>query len=83
MHFPLQFAHTAEQAKEMGFKLMLLPVGVKEMQNQASHWLQVRKERPDYMVMWGWGAMTPTAIKEVIITVAKILFIFPSKFFAI
>lgn len=51
-------------AKDMGFKLFLLPVGVKEMQNQASHWLQVRKERPDYMVIWGWGAMTPTAIKE-------------------
>ena len=51
-------------AKEMGYELMLLPVGVKEMQNQASHWLQVRKERPDYMVMWGWGAMTPTALKE-------------------
>ena len=51
-------------AEEMGFKLLLLPVGVKEMQNQASHWLQVRKERPDYMVIWGWGAMTPTALKE-------------------
>ena len=41
-----------------------IPVGVKEMQSQSSHWLQVRKERPDYMVMWGWGAMNPTAIKE-------------------
>ena len=51
-------------AKKMGFELMLLPVGVKEMQNQASHWLQVRKEKPDYMIIWGWGAMTPTAIKE-------------------
>ncbi len=51
-------------AEEMGFELMLLPVGVKEMQNQASHWLQVRKERPDYMIIWGWGAMTPTALKE-------------------
>ena len=51
-------------AKKMGFELVLLPVGVKEMQSQSSHWLQVRKERPDYMVMWGWGAMNPTAIKE-------------------
>jgi branched-chain amino acid transport system substrate-binding protein len=24
----------------------------------------VRKERPDYMVMWGWGAMNATAVKE-------------------
>ncbi|MEM9028943.1 MAG: ABC transporter substrate-binding protein [Pseudomonadota bacterium] len=51
-------------AKKMGFTLVKLPVGVKEMQNQASQWLQVRKERPDYMVMWGWGAMNPTAVKE-------------------
>ena len=51
-------------SKEMGFKLVKIPVGVKEMQNQSSHWLQVRKERPDYMVMWGWGAMNPTAVKE-------------------
>ena len=51
-------------AAEMGFELVKIPVGVKEMQNQSSHWLQVRKERPDYMIMWGWGAMNPTAIKE-------------------
>jgi branched-chain amino acid transport system substrate-binding protein len=51
-------------AKKMGFELSSCPVGVKEMQSQSSHWLQVRKERPDYMVMWGWGAMNPTAIKE-------------------
>ncbi len=51
-------------AKKMGFKFFKIPVGVKEMQSQSSHWLQVRKERPDYMVMWGWGAMNPTAIKE-------------------
>ena len=51
-------------AEKKGFKLVKLPVGVKEMQNQSSQWLQVRKERPDYMVMWGWGAMNPTAVKD-------------------
>ncbi|MBU2534413.1 MAG: ABC transporter substrate-binding protein [Alphaproteobacteria bacterium] len=51
-------------ADQMGFKLFTVSVGVKEMQSQASHWLQVRKEQPDYMVMWGWGAMNPTALKE-------------------
>ena len=40
------------------------PVGVKEMQNQGSQWLNVRKERPDFMIMWGWGAMNATAVKE-------------------
>ncbi len=53
-----------ELSKEMGFSVVKIPVGVKEMQSQSSHWLQVRKERPDWMIMWGWGAMNPTAIKE-------------------
>lgn len=51
-------------AKTYGFELLLIPVGTKEMQSQSSHWLTVRKEKPDWMVMWGWGAMNPTAIKE-------------------
>ena len=51
-------------SERMGFELLLLPVGVKDMQNQSSHWLNVRKERPDYVILWGWGAMTPTAIRE-------------------
>ncbi len=51
-------------SKEMGFKVVKIPVGVKEMQSQGSQWLKVRKERPDWMIMWGWGSMNPTAIKE-------------------
>jgi branched-chain amino acid transport system substrate-binding protein len=51
-------------AETMGFTVAKFPVGVKEMQNQGSQWLNVRKERPDWMIMWGWGAMNPTAIKE-------------------
>jgi len=51
-------------AKDYGFELLTIPVGVKEMQAQSSHWLTVRRERPDWMIMWGWGAMNPTAVKE-------------------
>lgn len=51
-------------AESMDFEVAKFPVGVKEMQNQGSQWLNVRKERPDWMIMWGWGAMNPTAIKE-------------------
>ena len=51
-------------AESMDFTVAKFPVGVKEMQNQSSQWLNVRKERPDWMIMWGWGAMNPTAIKE-------------------
>lgn len=51
-------------AESMDFQIARFPVGVKEMQNQSSQWLNVRRERPDWMIMWGWGAMNPTAIKE-------------------
>jgi len=53
-------------AESMGFEVAKFPVGGKEMQNQSSQWLNVRKERPDWMIMWGWGAMNPTAIKEAV-----------------
>ncbi|NDH26459.1 MAG: ABC transporter permease, partial [Rhodobacteraceae bacterium] len=51
-------------APEMGFELAMFPVAGKEMQAQSAQWLNVRKERPDWMIMWGWGAMNATAIKE-------------------
>ena len=53
-------------APKLGFEVKLYPVGVKEMQAQSAQWLNVRKDRPDWMIMWGWGAMNPTAIKEAV-----------------
>ncbi len=51
-------------SEKFGYTLKKYPVPGKEMQNQSSQWLNVRRDRPDYMIMWGWGAMNPTAIKE-------------------
>lgn len=51
-------------AKKYGFEVKMYPVPAAEMQNQSAQWLNVRKDKPDYMIMWGWGAMNPTAIKE-------------------
>src|SRR6187397_1255875 len=51
-------------AKDYGFNIKQYPVPAAEMQNQSGLWLNVRRDRPDWMVMWGWGAMNPTAIKE-------------------
>jgi branched-chain amino acid transport system substrate-binding protein len=31
---------------------------------QKSTWLQIRQQRPDYVVNWGWGVMNSTALKE-------------------
>jgi branched-chain amino acid transport system substrate-binding protein len=51
-------------AKDYGFTAKLYPVPAAEMQNQSGLWLGVRRDRPKWMIMWGWGAMNPTAIKE-------------------
>jgi branched-chain amino acid transport system substrate-binding protein len=51
-------------APKLGFEYVTFSVAGKDMQNQGSQWLNVRKERPDWMIMWGWGAMNATAVKE-------------------
>ncbi len=55
-------------AAEHGFEFLPIPVGLSEMQNQSAQWLQIRRERPDYVVMWGWGAMNAGAITEAVKT---------------
>ena len=51
-------------AADYGFELKLYPVPVAEMQNQGSLWLNIRRDRPDWIYMQGFGAMNPTAVKE-------------------
>jgi branched-chain amino acid transport system substrate-binding protein len=53
-------------AKDYGFELKLYPVAAAEMQNQSSLWLNVRRDRPDWIYLQGFGAMNPTAVKEAI-----------------
>lgn len=53
-------------SKEYGFELKLYPVPAAEMQNQSSLWLSVRRDRPDWIYIQGWGAMNPTAVKEAV-----------------
>ncbi len=59
---PIPFLET--QAKEHGFNLKLYPVAAQDMQNQSSIWLNIRRDRPDWLYIQGWGAMNPTAVKE-------------------
>ncbi|HSM21934.1 MAG TPA: ABC transporter substrate-binding protein [Rubrivivax sp.] len=55
------------RSKMHGFELLLLPVPAPGVE-QKSIWLQVRQQRPDFVVMQTWGVMTPTAIKEAVAT---------------
>lgn len=47
-----------------GFEYDKYPVAPASMTEQKSIWLKIRKSKPDYVVMWGWGAMRETAVKE-------------------
>ena len=52
-----------ERARQLGFELSMIPVTAPGV-DQKSAWLQVRQNRPDYVLLWGWGVMNSTALKE-------------------
>ncbi|MBV7377319.1 ABC transporter substrate-binding protein [Maritimibacter dapengensis] len=54
-----------ELAAKHGYELSLLPVD-HPGQEQKSQWLQIRRDRPDYVIMWGWGVMNQVAIQEAV-----------------
>ncbi len=51
------------RAKKNGFTLKLIPVTHPGVE-QKSQWLSIRQDRPDYVLLWGWGVMNSTAVKE-------------------
>ena len=50
-------------SKKHGYDLKLLAVD-HPGQEQKSTWLQIRRYKPDYIFLWGWGVMNQVAIKE-------------------
>ncbi|RED12281.1 ABC transporter substrate-binding protein [Pontivivens insulae] len=54
-----------ELGTQHGFELIELAVD-HPGQEQRSQWLQVRRDRPDYVIMWGWGVMNQVAIQEAV-----------------
>ena len=52
-----------KQAQKHGFNLV--PLAVAHPGNeQQSQWLKIRQEKPDWVILWGWGVMNPTALKS-------------------
>ena len=52
-----------ERAKRHGFEVRFLPVTHLGVEQKAT-WLHIR--HPDYVLLWGWGVMNSTAIKEAV-----------------
>jgi branched-chain amino acid transport system substrate-binding protein len=51
------------RAEKHGFKLNKLAVTAPDL-DQKSTWLQIRRDKPDYVLYVGYGVMNPTALKE-------------------
>lgn len=54
-----------ELSAKHGFELLELPVDAPG-QEQRSTWVQVRQQKPDYILMWGWGVMNQVAVQEAV-----------------
>jgi branched-chain amino acid transport system substrate-binding protein len=52
-----------ERAKKHGFTFKAIPVTHPGVE-QKSQWLAIRQDRPDYVLLWGWGVMNSTAVRE-------------------
>lgn len=52
-----------KRAEMHGFEFTAMPVTHPGVEQKAT-WLQIRRNRPDYVLLWGWGVMNSTAIKE-------------------
>ncbi|MCR5865656.1 ABC transporter substrate-binding protein [Aquincola sp. J276] len=52
-----------KRAAKDGFELALFPVTPPGVE-QKSTWLQIRQQRPDYVLFWSAGVMTPAGIRE-------------------
>jgi len=50
-------------AEVEGFDFNAIPIDYPG-QEQKSQWLQIRRERPDYVLFWGWGVMNQVAVQE-------------------
>lgn len=51
------------RAKKHDFELTAIPVTAPGVDQKAA-WLQIRRSRPDFVLLWGWGVMNSTALKE-------------------
>jgi branched-chain amino acid transport system substrate-binding protein len=51
------------QAKKYGFTVVHVAVA-HPGNEQQSQWLKVRQEKPDWVILRGWGVMNPTALKN-------------------
>src|SRR5262249_1002256 len=53
-------------ASDYGFTLKEYPAPLADLQNPSAPWLAFSKDRPNWVLMWGWGALTSGVLKEAV-----------------
>ena len=52
------------RAKLNGFTFKAVPVDPIRVWRRSRRWLAIRQDRPDYVLLWGWGVMNSTSVIE-------------------
>jgi branched-chain amino acid transport system substrate-binding protein len=52
------------ESKRLGFSWDKYAISASAMVDQRSTWLAIRRSQPNYVLIWGWGIMNSTALKE-------------------
>jgi branched-chain amino acid transport system substrate-binding protein len=55
--------HLEQMAKKIGFEFKPIPVTHPGVE-QKSQWLAIRQDKPDYVLLWGWGVMNGVSVQE-------------------
>ena len=50
--------------ERFGYEFKHWAIPAKQMADQRSQWRKIVRWDPDYMFMWGWGVMNPTAVSR-------------------
>ena len=50
--------------ERFGYEFKHWAIPAKQMADQRSQWRKIVRYDPDYMFMWGWGVMNPTAVSR-------------------
>ena len=50
-------------AQKLGYTFLKYPVSAPGIEQSAT-WLQIRQQKPDYVLLWGWGIMNSAAVTE-------------------
>lgn len=53
-------------ADDYKFELLLYPVPIQELESQSNQWAQIDRDKPDYLIMYGWDVMQSEALTQAV-----------------